>query len=322
MPEPCPPPAQRVTCCDVAGRNGVENTARVRRARRLAAKVAHRVTLALDPAPVTPTTAPADFEVPPWTPTPDLAGAKAYCNICRWQGQAFGGPEHVEFAHCPACGSNARDRFLHWCLARRVDLNPGLRVIECSPRLGDAYRAAMSTWFFYRTSDFDMRAHRGNLQLDLQAIDLPDDCIDVVLCAHVLEHVPETDKALAELHRVIAPGGHLLLQVPVLQARTAPPDGPEFHGDNTPVFWRFGFDLTARLRDHGFATEALVTQGLIDAVNAGSNPWDTWSGEFDVPDILAGAIVDDLVPVADVGQSRTLGVEPAYQFLTWHCRVD
>jgi SAM-dependent methyltransferase len=243
------------------------------------------------------------------------------CNICRWEGDAFAGIAHVEFAQCPGCGSNGRDRFLHWCLSERVDLGPALRVIECSPRMGPSYRDAMATWFFYRTSDYDLRAHKGNLQLDLQAIDLPDACLDVMLCAHVLEHVPDNDKALAELRRVIAPGGHLLLQVPVLQARTAPPAEPEFHGDNTPVFWRFGFDLTARLRDHGFTTDLLCTSALIEAVTSGTNPWAEWSGEFDVPDMLDGAIADDLVVVADQATAQRLGIEPAYMFLTWDCRV-
>jgi SAM-dependent methyltransferase len=305
----------------VAGDNGVTSRRKVGRARKLAAKVTHRMTVALAPAAPAPTATSPDFDIPPWAPTPDLSEGGAYCNVCRWQGEAFDGPAHVELAHCPTCGSNARDRFLHWCLSRRVDLHPGLRIVECSPRLGDDYRSAMSTWFYYRTSDFDMRAHRGNLQLDLQAIDLPDDSIDVVLCAHVLEHVPETDKALAELHRVLTPGGHLLLQVPVLQGRTAPPTEPEFHGDDTPVFWRFGFDLTARLRSHGFVTDALCTLGLLEAAEAQANPWSEWSGEFDVPDILAGAVPADLVPVADDELARTLGIEPAYQFLTWDCVV-
>ena len=61
----------------------------------------------------------------------------------------------------PRCGSNGRDRFLHWCLARRVPLGPELRVIENSLRMGAGYRAAMSTWFFYRTSDYDLRATRA-----------------------------------------------------------------------------------------------------------------------------------------------------------------
>jgi SAM-dependent methyltransferase len=262
-----------------------------------------------------------DVKLPPWLPLSE--GTGVVCNVCRWQGPAFDAA-HVEWALCPRCGSNGRDRFLHWCLAQRVDLGPALRVIECSPRMGQDYRAAMATWFFYRTSDYEMRAHAGNLRLDLQAIDLPDACVDVMLCAHVLEHVPDTDKALAELRRVVAPGGHLLLQVPVLQARTAPPTEPEFHGDHTPVFWRFGFDLTARLRDHGFVTDLLCTQELVDAVSSDRNPWTDWAGEFDVPDILAGArttAAADLVVVADHHLAARIGIEPGYQYLTWDCRV-
>ena len=247
--------------------------------------------------------------------------------MCRWRGDAFDGPAHVELALCPQCGSNGRDRFLHWCLAERVALGPELRIIECSPRMGAAYRAAMSTWFFYRTSDFDLRAHAGNLRLDLQAIDLPDACVDVLVCAHVLEHVPDTGKALAELRRVVAPGGHLLLQVPVLQAATAPPETPEFHGDHTPVFWRFGFDLTARLREAGFTTDLLCTAEFAAAAAdpEGGNPWPMWAAEFDVPDILAGAragdVPEDLVVVADRPAASRIGAEPGYMYLTWDCRV-
>jgi hypothetical protein len=258
----------------------------------------------------------------PWSPMPDLRAIEgAFCNICRWRGEEFSGGNHAEFAWCPACGSNGRDRFVHWCLSESVELSPALRVIECSPRLGPAYRSAMATWFFYRTSDYDMRAHEGNLHLDLQAIDLPDACVDVVLCAHVLEHVPDTEKALGELRRVIAPGGHLLLQVPVLQGTTAPPSEPEFHGDDTPVFWRFGFDLTQRLREADFATNLLCTSQMLDAVRSGENPWPGWSSEFDLPDMLAGAVADDLVVVADRQQAARLGVEPGYMHFTWDCRV-
>jgi SAM-dependent methyltransferase len=276
-----------------------------------------------EPAPAPAVEARPDPANPPWLPLSE--GTGVLCNVCRWQGDAFAGRAHVELSQCPACGANGRDRFLHWCLAQRVALTPALRVIECSPRLGDAYRAAMSTWFFYRTSDYDLRAHRGNLQLDLQAIDLPDACLDVMLCAHVLEHVPDTTKALAELRRVLAPGGHLLLQVPVLQGRTAPPTQPEFHGDHTPVYWRFGFDLTARLRDEGFDTALLCTQELADAVASDTNPWTDWAAEFDVPDILAGArtdnMADDLVVIADRATATRIGIEPGYQYLTWDCQA-
>jgi SAM-dependent methyltransferase len=303
-----------------------------------------RKLLGPDPAAGPAALAGPDPETPPWLPLPE-AETGVLCNVCRWQGPAFDGPAHVELALCPRCGSNGRDRFLHWCLARRVPLGPELRVIETSPRMGAGYRAAMSTWFFYRTSDYDLRAHAGNLRLDLQAIDLPDGCLDVMLCAHVLEHVPDTGKALAELRRVMAPGGHLLLQVPVLQGATAPPTEPEFHGDDTPVFWRFGFDLTARLRAEGFVTDLLCTAEFADAVAgsgaghdaAGSgaghdaagpeagNPWETWAGEFDVPGMLAAArapaVAGDLVVVADRATAARIGATPGYMYLTWDCRV-
>ena len=87
----------------------------------------------------------------------------------------------------------------------------------------------------------------------------------------------------------MAPGQ--LLQVPVLQGATAPPAEPEFHGDDTPVFWRFGFDLTARLRAEGFVTDLLCTAEWAEAVAGpeGVNPWPDFAGEFDVPGMLAAA---------------------------------
>lgn len=269
--------------------------------------------------PSRPDPASLGLAAPPWEPLP--AGDGVICNVCRWTGDAFGGRAHCEDSRCPTCDSIGRDRFLHWSFTQRTELNPALRIIECSPRLGRAYRAAMGTWFFYRTSDYDLGLHQGNIQLDLQAIELPDDSLDVLLCAHVLEHVPDTDKALSELRRVIAPGGHIILQVPVLQGRTAPPTEPEFHEDNTPVFWRFGFDLTARLREHGFDAALLCTQEMKDAVEAGANPWAEWSGEFDVPDLLANAVADDLVVIADHAETTRLGLNPGYMYLTWDCRV-
>jgi SAM-dependent methyltransferase len=244
--------------------------------------------------------------------------APAWCNICRWTGPAFDGPQHSEFATCPRCGSIARDRFLFWCFVERTPPSLRARVLETSPRLGEDYRQAMDRWFGYTCSDFDERAHAGTVRLDLQAIDLPDASLDVILTPHVLEHVPETDTALDELHRVLSPGGRLYLQVPVLQGATAPPVEPEFHGDDTPVFWRFGPDLTARLRAHDFDTSLLCTEDWRRRVAGGAAAWDgPTSREFDVASLLDGSIAEDLVAVADDATATHLGFVPSYMFLTW-----
>ena len=272
---------------------------------------------ASDPAPEDPEHAWGATAPPPWRRMqPPTAGVR--CIVCGWEGERYGGVAHCESADCPRCGSIGRDRFLVHSLCTAVEHRPGLRLLETSPRMGAGYRTAMARWFTYTSSDFDERAHKGAIQLDLQAMDLPDASLDVLMTAHVLEHVPDTDRALDEMHRVLAPGGQLILQVPVLQARTAPPDEPEFHGDDTPVFWRFGHDLTARLRDRGFDTELLCTQELYDLVAAGATAWPGESSpEFDADGVVAGAILDDLRPSVSGRSAEALGLQPAYMYLTW-----
>ena len=255
----------------------------------------------------------------PWGWERSLEGTEAHsmCNICRWSGSSFLGGEHVEAAKCPRCGSIGRDRFLFFCFIHRMSA-ARYRVLETSPRLGEGYVAAMRRWFDYKASDFDQRSHRADLAIDLQDIDLGSDSVDVVLTAHVLEHVPDTDRALEEIFRILAPGGTMYLQVPVLQGETAVPAAPEFHEDTTAVEWRFGPDLTARLRDHGFQTRLLCTDELARTVEGAVSRWpEATAPEFDVESLLEGLRIEDLEPVADEGLSRRLGLRPAYMFLTW-----
>ena len=248
-----------------------------------------------------------------------LAEAPAVCNVCGWSGEEFVGPYHCEMAGCPQCASIPRDRFLLWCAAQRGALTVGCRVLETSPRMGDDYRAMMRRLFAYRASDFDLSAHRADLQLDLQNIDLPDSSLDLVLCAHVLEHVPDTDRALGELHRVIARGGRLYLQVPLQQGVTAPPAQPEFHNDDTPVFWRFGWDLTERLRAAGFEVSVLVTDVVWRGLNGEGPPPQPVGDDFDVEDLVRTAVPADLVGVVDDHRAARLGLVPGHQHAVWEC---
>lgn len=249
----------------------------------------------------------------------NLRGVTSTCNVCGWRGRGFEGVEHSESALCPICGSIARDRFLYWCWTQRVPYDPRAVVLETSPRMGGLYRERMSQRVHYTASDYDESMHKAVIKLDLQAVDLPDASVDVVLTPHVLEHVPDTDKALAELFRVLTPGGHVLLQVPVPQARTCVPAEPEYHGDNTLVFFRFGWDLADRIRSHGFACDTLVTSELRDAAAAGRHGWVHEGPDCDVDDLMAGADASTMTVVADAEQARLHGFRPAYQFVTFDC---
>ena len=98
------------------------------------------------------------------------------------------------------------------------------------------------------------------------------------------------------------------------------PSAGSSHGDDTPVFWRFGFDLTARLRKHGFEATLLSTDRFIAHVRSGARDWpEPTSPEFDVRSMTSAAVLDDLASVANDDVARALGLLPAYMFLTWEC---
>ena len=258
------------------------------------------------------------FPASPWRPLPATSGA--VCNLCGWQGDAFDGPRHVEFQLCPGCGSNGRDRFSFLCFTSRTPPARWLRVLETSPRLGEPYRAAMGEWFSYTASDYDESSHRGTVRLDLQAIDLPPRSVDVLLTAHVLEHVPDTDRALAGIARLLAPGGRMYLQVPIQEGTTVEPATPEYHQDHTKVFWRFGFDLADRLRSHGFTTTVLVTAPFANAVEAGDVEALGGAGtEWDVPAMVAAAKGAGLESVVSGADASRLGLWESYQYVTFEC---
>lgn len=241
------------------------------------------------------------------------------CNICGWHGSEFAGPAHSEMANCPSCGSIARDRFLFWCWVERVKYDSDARVLETSPRLDERYRNWMSSIVNYTASDYDESAHKAMIKLDLQQADLADDSVDVTLTPHVLEHVPDTTKAISELYRFTAPGGHVFLMIPMPQAVSAPPVEPEYHGDNTLVFWRFGWDLREKLEAGGFTVSALVPQPLIDRIREKRFDSGWVDGTTDEVGLLSAADPDTLTAVADARQARRYGFEPDMMFIIWQC---
>ncbi|MFT5228776.1 MAG: SAM-dependent methyltransferase [Glaciecola sp.] len=55
----------------------------------------------------------------------------------------------------------------------------------------------------------------GTKNMDITNITEKDNHFDVILCNHVLEHIPDDHKAMSELFRVMKIGGWAILQVPI-----------------------------------------------------------------------------------------------------------
>ena len=94
---------------------------------------------------------------------------------------------------------------------RRIFLELGpkrLRTLRCLQFSPDP--TADRRWF--RTREISVFGRSNSL--DLQQIDRPDGSYDVIVCNHVLEHVPDYRAALRELTRILSARGFLFLSFP------------------------------------------------------------------------------------------------------------
>lgn len=133
--------------------------------------------------------------------------------------QVIGGG--VRPSACYNCGSSDRERLIYMYLQdeRGFFTAPErLRVLHIAPekRLS---RFLLTVGFGeYLCGDlftpgYNHPAHVRNI--DVNQIPFDDDSFDLILCNHVLEHVPTDDVAMKELARVLKPGGTAILQVPI-----------------------------------------------------------------------------------------------------------
>ncbi|MFD1063176.1 class I SAM-dependent methyltransferase [Winogradskyella litorisediminis] len=60
----------------------------------------------------------------------------------------------------------------------------------------------------------DLLSPIADVKADICNLPFEDNSYDIILCNHVLEHIPDDTKAMQELYRVIKPGGWGIFQIP------------------------------------------------------------------------------------------------------------
>ena len=123
-------------------------------------------------------------------------------------------------------------------------VDAGLRVtsVDASAELCDWVRASLAR------RGPEVAAANPVMAGDLQSLDLPDASFDAAVCAEVLEHLDDDAAALAELARVLRPGGLLVVTVPANPYRYDWTDQWAGHRRRYTVEM-----LASRIRDAGFA---------------------------------------------------------------------
>jgi len=148
------------------------------------------------------------------------------CPCCGWTGHDFlvldCGTFTVPHVECPHCEGHERHRILTLYITRehRDFLTMSGRVLHFAPerhvrgliQRNRELRCVSTDYAMYMVQRFPGPA----FQSDMQCLGVANDAFDLLFCLHVLEHVPDDRKGLAELYRILKPGGTAYVMVPFM----------------------------------------------------------------------------------------------------------
>ncbi|MEG1555442.1 MAG: class I SAM-dependent methyltransferase [Bacteroidales bacterium] len=135
-------------------------------------------------------------------------------NRSFWQSLDMVGSDIDNFG-CPYCWSHDRERHLFMFFDRLQLWNKIEKgaVLHFAPETHVAAKIQSLLPSQYVKADLfpttdDIRA------IDATHIPFEENWFDMVICNHVLEHIPSYEQALAEIYRVLKPNGIAILQTP------------------------------------------------------------------------------------------------------------
>ncbi len=170
----------------------------------------------------------------------------------------------------PSTLSLERHRLLWLYLKNETDFfTAPKKVLHFAPEQAFYKRFRNQKNLDYTTTD--LLSPLADVKADICNLPFADNSYDLILCNHVLEHIPDDTKAMQELYRVLKPGGMGIFQIPQDLNRvttfeddsiTDPKERAAIFGqyDHVRVYGRDYFD---KLRSMGFTvTEEDYTQKM------------------------------------------------------------
>lgn len=198
------------------------------------------------------------------------SGNQVHCCLCDTGSRKFKtfGWRHKKSPKCIHCGSRARHRLIWKFLLERTPLFENhVKILHFAPEKPVYKNILRHELVEYYPCDlypdkYDFILDQVN-KVDITKIPFEDNLFDIILCNHVLEHVPDDKTAMKELFRVMKVGGFGIFQVPVDYSRdltfedfsiTDPREREKAFGQFDHVRW-YGRDYKQRLEDTGFRVD-------------------------------------------------------------------
>lgn len=164
----------------------------------------------------------------------------------------------------PSTLSLERHRLLWLYLQRETDFfTAPKKVLHFAPEQAFYKRFRNQQNLDYTTTDLE--SPLADVKADICNLPFEDNSFDVLLCNHVLEHIPNDTKAMQELYRILKPGGMGIFQIPqdINRAVTFEDDSITDKKERTRIFGQYdhvriyGLDYFDKLRAIGFTVNAV-----------------------------------------------------------------
>lgn len=172
---------------------------------------------------------------------------------------------------CFKCGSTDRERLMYVYLQKKLKLfdnGKDKKVLHIAPEKNLSKKLLDYGLDEYVCGDlftegYTYPSHVRNM--NVLNIPFQEGYFDIVICNHVLEHIPKDHDAMKELYRVLKKGGKAILQVPIskIMVKTFEDFSITTPEEREKVFGQFdhlriyGQDYTDRLGSVGFNVERL-----------------------------------------------------------------
>jgi SAM-dependent methyltransferase len=185
-------------------------------------------------------------------------GDRLQCPCCGGHFRAFRPRSGRPDARCPRCNSYERHRVLWlWLRDSAGILDAQLDVLHIAPETFFESRLREQPNLSYTGGD--LFPIGDQVRVDLNDIQFSDGSFDVVICNHVLDEIPDDRRAIAEIHRVLRPGGRLITQTPVEPGRETTFEDPTLSAEERRRVFHtaddvriYGRDFLDRLAEPGF----------------------------------------------------------------------
>ena len=164
----------------------------------------------------------------------------------------------------PSTLSLERHRLLWLYLKNETDFfTAQKKVLHFAPEQAFYKRFRKLKHINYTTTD--LNSPLADVKADICNLPFKENSFDIILCNHVLEHIPDDTKAMQEMYRVLKPGGWGIFQIPqdIDRETTFEDDSITNKKERAKIFGQYdhvriyGKDYFNKLRSIGFKVEEI-----------------------------------------------------------------